>query len=512
MHIYNFRKSICCFITTLTLMLILVGCNPTPSPTLTPLPTHPPKPVTQRFDGLKINLLTFDGPQIDEPLKRRAPEFEQLTGAQVNVTVVPFSELYQTMLKDMSSKTNHFQFFVIPPQWTTDFVIAGYLENLTARVKADPTLDWEDIAPFFRDFSATYRGQIYTIPLDGDFQMVYYRTDTLEQAKLQPPDTWDDYLNIAQTLHGKDFNGDGQADYGSCISEKPKSQSYWMIWSLVSAYLQSQGTRQGAFFDTETLEPLVKNEAFAAALELYKKTTAYGPPDELTLGVAETRQLFAAGRCALSVDWGDIGTLAIAPDSKVVDKVGAIILPGSSKVLDRKTGKLVLCDKISCPYAINGINHAPYAASGGWSGVINGATESKIKEAAYAYLVYMGQPAQANVDVTIGATGFNPYRLSQFKDRSLWLKAGMSQTAADRYLGAIDVSLSSPNMVLDLRVPQNQRYQQIVLDDTIAKYLADEITTEQAMQQIYEGWNQITTELGHQSQLDAYRASLGIVQ
>ena len=57
----------------------------------------------------------------------------------------------------------------------------------------------------------------------------------------------------------------------------------------------------------------------------------------------------------------------------------------------------------------------------------------------------------------------------------LWIKAGMSEAAAKVYLGAIEDSLNSPNMVLDLRIPQNQRYQQVVLDTAIHRSLAGEI-------------------------------------
>ena len=97
------------------------------------------------------------------------------------------------------------------------------------------------------------------------------------------------------------------------------------------------------------------------------------------------------------------------------------------------------------------------------------ARTDEVKDAAYDFLSYMSQPEQANEDVTIGITGFNPYRISQFENLDLWLKAGMSEAAAKNYLGAIEDSLNSPNMVLDLRVPQNQRYEQIVLDTAIAR-------------------------------------------
>ena len=38
---------------------------------------------------------------------------------------------------------------------------------------------------------------------------------------------------------------------------------------------------------------------------------------------------------------------------------------------------------------IDGVNHAPFAAFGGWSGAINAAKDQKVKDAAYAFLSYM---------------------------------------------------------------------------------------------------------------------------
>ena len=35
-----------------------------------------------------------------------------------------------------------------------------------------------------------------------------------------------------------------------------------------------------------------------------------------------------------------------------------------------------------CPYAIDGVNYAPFAAFGGWSGAINAKSDAKVIEAA----------------------------------------------------------------------------------------------------------------------------------
>jgi multiple sugar transport system substrate-binding protein len=468
-----------------------------------------PTPEAKPYEGVEVNVLTFTGPQIAEPLQRRGPDFTELTGAKINVIVVPFNELYQKLLTDMATGTNSFDAFVFAPQWMVDYITPGYLEVLTDRIATDPDLQWGDVAPFFRDFSASYQGDIYTIPLDGDFHMGYYRSDLIDE----PPRTWEEYLEIAAEFHGQDLNGDGDPDYGSCISKKRGAQAYWFITDFAAPMIQSQGTSQGTFFDLETMEPLVNNEAFARALELYDATTQYGPPDELNLDVGDTRSLFTSGRCALSMDWGDIGTLAIDPETSIVqDMTGAMITPGSTQVLDWETGELVDCDETTCPYAVDGVNYAPFAAYGGWSGGINAAADPLVKDAAYAFFSYMAQPAQANEDVTIGKTGFNPYRTSQFLNRQAWVEAGMSPGAATDYLGAIEGSLASPNMVLDLRIPQNQRYQGVVLDQTVSQYLAGEITLEEAMQQIYDGWEEITEELGREEQLEAYRGTLGVTK
>ena len=165
---------------------------------------------------------------------------------------------------------------------------------------------------------------------------------------------------------------------------------------------------------------------------------------------------------------------------------------------------------ITTYYAIDGINHAPFAAFGGWSGAINANADPKVIEAAYGFLSYMNQPEQSNVDVTIGWTGYNPYRVSQFENVDPWVEAGFSEEFAKSYLGAIGASLNNPNMASDLRIPGTQRYEGIVLDRELARFLAGEITVEQALQNVSDGWEEITEEFGREQQLELYKASLGI--
>ena len=100
---------------------------------------------------------------------------------------------------------------------------------------------------------------------------------------MEPPKTWEEYLTAAAAFNGKDLNGDGEADYGSCIPKVRGGQGYWWVLNVAAPYIQSQGTAQGMFFNTDDMTPLVNNEGFIRALEIYNETTQYGPPNELTL-------------------------------------------------------------------------------------------------------------------------------------------------------------------------------------------------------------------------------------
>ena len=463
------------------------------------------------YEGIEINLLTRPGPVIAGRLDERGKEFEALTGAKINVISVPFADLFQKLLTDWATGTNSIDVGVFASGWAVELAAGGLLADLSDFVANDPDLDINDIAPYFREFNQKIDGKTQLITIDGDFQMLYYRSDVLKELGLKPPKTWDQYLEVAAAVHGKDMNGDGQSDFGSCMFKKRNAQSFYAIMSIAAPFVQTQGTSQGIFFNTKNMKPMVNNEAWAAALAFFKESGKYGPPEELNHDIGDTRALVTSGRCALMLDWGDIGPLSIdEKTSKIKDLVGASILPGSTKVLDWDTGKLVPCTAERCPYAIDGVNHAPFAAFGGWSGAINAKADPKVIEAAYKFLSYMSQAAQSNYDVTQGWTGYNPYRISQFENIEPWVKAGFSRESAENYLGAIGDSLNSPNMASDMRIPGTQRYQGTILDRELARYLANEVTAEQALANIEAGWEEITEEFGRDEQLSMYKASLGI--
>ncbi|MEM7061480.1 MAG: extracellular solute-binding protein [Pseudomonadota bacterium] len=464
----------------------------------------------QDFSGVTVNVLTRPGYVIAGPLIERGADFEAMTGAKIVVTEVPFAEIFPKIQSDWATGTNSIDVGVFAAGWGVELDAAGLLEDLDPYIANDDKIDLGDIAPYFREFGQKVGGKTKLLMVDGDFQMVYYRTDVLSAAGLEPPQTWEDYLEVASKIHGMDMNDDGEADYGSCIFKKRNAQSYFAIQTFAAPIVQTQGTAEGFHFDNSTMQPIVNNAGWRKAFELYKATGQYGPPEELNMDIGDTRALFKAGRCGLIVEWGDPGTLQLDDDATAIrGKMHAISAVGSREVLDRATGELVAATADTAPYSIDGVNYSPFAAFGGWAGAVNKGADERTKAAAYAFLSHMNQAAQSGIDVTRGPTGYNPYRVSQLASIDPWVEAGMPADLATNYLGAINGALNNLNMSSDMKIPGAQQYTAVVLDTELARYLAGEISVDEALENIEEGWNEITEDFGRDEQIAAQALALG---
>ena len=45
--------------------------------------------------------------------------------------------------------------------------------------------------------------------MDGDAHYMFYNIDVLEELGRDVPNTWEEFAEIAELAHGRDWNGDG---------------------------------------------------------------------------------------------------------------------------------------------------------------------------------------------------------------------------------------------------------------------------------------------------------------
>jgi multiple sugar transport system substrate-binding protein len=283
-------------------------------------------------------------------------------------------------------------------------------------------------------------------------------------------------------------------------------QAYWTYFSREAGYCALPGQPGGLFFNPKNMEPLINNPCHVKALEDWIKAKEYGVPGIINMDSGEIRGVYTVGDAAMAIDWGDIGVMAdTSPETTVKGKVGYSIMPGSEKVWDYEKEAWVDCTENPEQCGGNKVNQASYLAFGGWLAGID--VKSKNVEAAYDFISFLGNPENSYISITTPETGFNPYRKAHFEKLAGWIGYGFVNPEA--YLNAIRDTIAHPNVQPDLRIPEAARYFE-ALDAQLALALAGQKTPKEALDGVAKEWNQLTDELGKKSQLDAYRASLGL--
>ncbi len=462
------------------------------------------------FKGMKVVVVTQEGRSIGGPVEDYAPEWEALTGGEVELQQFAWGDLFEKTITALSTGSGAYDVLIFPAPWSGDYMAPGYLEPIPQDIL--DKIDMEDVIPLYRDRIIAWGDTIYALPYDGDSHMLYYRKDLVDGGEyaadfeaeygypLAEPTNWGQYYDIAKFFNGKEVDTAGikAPIYGTMEAQKRNTQAFYVYFSHAAGYGKIPGN-PCFFFSCEDMTPQINNPGWVRALEDYMESTSYGPPEMINWDVSDTRNYFPAGLSVMNIDWGDVGTISIDPNASVVkDLVGFAPLPGATEYWDYEQGAWITPE--------SGVNMAPFIAFGGW--IIGVAADSDVKEAALDFAAFMARPELVKVLAVTGGTGINPARYSQLQDIQPWIDAGFDEASATDYLDAIMATITDPNAVLDLRITGTAEYQQ-TLDVELARALAGEISAQEALDNAAKAWDEITNRLGREAQLDQYKKSVG---
>ena len=486
----------------LTLALLLAACGGAPSATTPPASGDEDKP----FAGQTVTVAV--GSFMSSGVTMFQEEWEEQTGATLEVVEIPFGDLYQRLFASFSTGAGQFDVAIYAANWIPEFAGAGHLLSLEDYYGEKD--NWETVLP--KTQQIMYVGdKRYSVPMDGDVLIGYYRKDALENEEYQqrfadeydyelaPPATWDQYRDIAEFFTGWDWAGSGEDGWGVLEAQGPKDVGPFIFASRAAAYAAHPDQPGSFFFDPETMEPSVSNPGWVRALEDWIAIKEFGPPEMATYGGGDMRGNFVAGDYALGIDWADVGVIAQDEASSIVKgKLGYFVLPGSTEVWNSQTDSWDEFDEPS---------QAPYLGWGGWHGSV--AANSDAPDAAWDFLNFIDSTENAFRAVTTPGTARNPYRTDHFSDPSAWEAAPVAYEDPAPYLEAQEASMNHPNTQFDLRIPKAGRYFE-VLDNWAQEALAGQMSAEEAFANAAEEWAQITQEAGLEEQKELYRGLYGL--
>ena len=435
-------------------------------------------------------------------------EWEKQTGGTIDIVEIPFGDLYQRLFAAFTSGADQFDIAIYASNWIPEFAQAGHVIPLEPYYSQKE--NWNDVLPTVQRIMYS-QGKRYTVPLDGDIIIGYYRKDALENAEYQKrfhekygydltsPATWAQYRDIAEFFTGWDWAASGKPGFGVLEAQKPKDVGAYILNARAATYAANPTIKGSFFFDPDTMEPQVGNPGWVQALKDWTEIRKFGPPEMATYGGGEMRGNFIAGDYALGIDWADVGIMAQDENSSVIKgKIGYFVLPGPTKVWNLKSNSW---QDLGKP------NSAPFQGWGGWHGSV--VKTSKVPDAAWSFLDFIDSTPNALKAVTTPGTARNPYRADHFANPQAWANSPVKYADPKPYLSTIEAALSDPNAQSDLRIPQSGRYYE-VLDQWIQEALAGSLTPEAAMKKVADQWASITKDAGVDNQRKLYRDLYGL--
>lgn len=332
-------------------------------------------------EPITINFMTVGDPYVGA-IKVLLPEFEKKYGIKVNVESIPFLNLHEKAVLELSSKSGSYDLISMDIPWTGEFCEAGYALELTDLYNRDKAeINSEDFLQGAWKGLALWDGKVMAMPLAPYYMYLHYRTDKFQEKGLNPPETADDFVNAIIKLCDKENNF-----YGLAAGLKVGAN----IVGEWSAYYNGFGGK--TFVDAPNDYSCdINGEIGIFTTDLFKSILDYMPPGILQMENVDRWNSFMHGNAGMvPVFNANSPMFETAEDSKVVGKVGYTHLP----IKDENS-------KASLPF-------------GGFSIIIN--ESSKNVEASWTFIKWLTSPEIDQQWIQVPGTPGVPNRMSTLSD------------------------------------------------------------------------------------------------
>lgn len=402
--------------------------------------------VKAKLEGTEITALLASHPSTDA-MMTMIEDFTKLTGIKVNTKILASGEMKTMQRSNSSTAAGAFDVYMVDAFTIYEYAKAGWVEALDAYLAdGEKTPDWydyEDILLAFRDGIASVDGVPYALPIAGESRYIGYRTDLFEKYDVKVPTTLDELLETAKLLNGKEdgvygiiFRGGAGTLCGSA--------------HMALAYCFSDDP----IYNHTTGEFCVDSQESIDSIKYFLELAKCGPEDIASYNHEDAAALFAQGKSAMWFDATSMSSMVEDPESsKIVGNIGYFNVPDGPK--------------------------GGSGAIAGWS--LGVPSDSKNKEAAYAFIMYM---SSREMGKTYNLAGGIPCRTSSFEDADIMAATPRNAQILDAINDAgrlvergVKYNYDSPYVLTFMKI----------IGDQLNRAMIGEITAEEAAQQAQAG-------------------------
>jgi multiple sugar transport system substrate-binding protein len=407
-----------------------------------------PASAQSKFAGKKLKFLAIQPHNV--AAKNLAEWFKQETGAEVELMIVPYDNVIEKAVLDVTSGADEIDVIDYWYVGLGTLVENNVLLNLDAWYKKNRAkYKLDDFLPTFFDPYTLAGGHRYGIPFDGDMHLLWYYKPLFSKYNVKPPKTWQEYTEIARKITEGEK---GNNVYGCAIMGAK------IPLILIGTFQNRLGPYGGSFFDAKGNPTINSPEAVAALTDLVKQCK-YALPTPSAVAFDEALGAWFTGRVAMVEFWTDLGVMSNDPKaSKIVNEWGVAPLPKGPGPKGRVVASL---------------------NAGFGVGISKG---SRNKELAYAFLDFLARPDVAlRYNTVVG--GIDPVRRSTLNDPSYvkFVSPAVANAIKAAHAGG---PIAWPNTALWFTLQEP-------LNDNLSLALTGDKSPKQALDDTQEAWKKI---------------------
>jgi len=461
------------------------------------------------FEGVELTFMGLNNQNLHNFLFRGfLKPWEKYTGAKINWIDLAQADYNARLQQSIATGTVDFDIIEMGAPFEGDVLGKGLASEMPDWVK--DVIDMDDYVDYLKAPVGTWDGKTYRVSIDGDCHTFAYRKDYFTDPAIveatgfsEPPKTWEEVNEFSKKVIGQTDPLTGLPAHGYLDPLKGWGGfGFYFLENRATPYVKHPDD-PAWLFDPDTMKPRVNNPGFVQAIQDVMDLIEAGayPADQINADPGTTAfQQFLAGTGGMLNWWGDVGSSARTSDTSVVgDVVGFDINPGSERVWNSQTGQW---DEQA--------NVSPNNAYIGW-GVYVMATvdgDDKKHKAAWSAAAHLG-----GKDLSLWASaypsGFQPYRNSHFQYEE-WEAAGYDRAFVEDYLGSNADSYNHPNAAIEPRIPGIFQYYSVAEDELAKGFAGQYGSAQETADAIAAAWEKITDQIGRDSQIALYKASLGM--
>lgn len=458
------------------------------------------------FEGVELTFMGLNNQNLHNFLFRGfLKPWEAYTGAKINWIDLAQADYNARLQQSIATETVDFDLLEMGAPFEGDTAGRGLLDEMPDWVAEQ--IDADDLVDYLKAPVGTWDGKTYRVTIDGDCHTFAYRTDYFGEGGIggaEVPKTWQQVNEVSKALAGQTDPLTGLPAHGYLDPLKGWGGfGFYFLENRAAAYAKHPNDKAW-LFDPDTMKPRVNNPAWVQAIQdvmdLIATEGAY-PADQINADPGTTAfSQFLAGTGSMLMWWGDVGSSARTSDTSVVgDVVGFGINPGSDRVYNSQTGAWE-----------DTYNEAPNMAYIGWGIYVTNRVsgDEKKRKAAWSAAAHLGGK-DLSLWTSAYPSGFQPYRNSHFNYEE-WEAAGYDRAFVEDYLGSNADSYNHPNAAIEPRIPGIFQYYSVAEDELAKGFAGQYGSAQETADAIAAAWEKITDQIGRDSQIALYKASLGL--